>query len=358
MSWSLPAVDPKGGEMSLQVVRRRRSLGVGLLAAGLVVSGFGVVAPASAATTLISNGSAESLSRQLPTGWVKAGFGTNTRALTSAANGAESGSRYVRTSVSRYTSGAAWWYTPAAVVKAGGNYTFSEYYRSGSRTTLNAYFTVGTRIVGQRLTTVAASAAWKAVRVSVKVPAGATRVRFGHALTSNGYVDVDNVGLFVAAASAPPTPSTPPAPPAPPVAAASTKGLVSLTFDDGWDNQYSNAEPIMKAANMPGTFFLITSTLGTKGYMTLAQAKSLQTDGAAEIGSHTVSHVDLTTLTPAKLDSELLNSKNTLEKTFGPITSLAYPYGANNATVQAAAAKYYTSARSTAGLSVTKWVAG
>lgn len=330
----------------------RRTAAVGLVVAGLAVGTAVAVLPAQAAParTLMSNGSAESVSRQLPRGWAKAAFGANTHALTSVTGGAASGHRFVRTKITRYRSGAAWWFTPAAAVRGGSSYTYTEYYRSGSRTTVNAYFTVGSRVVGQRLVSVPASGRWKPVRLTVTAPAGATRVRFGHALASAGYVDVDNAALFAGGIAAP-KPATPPATApssSPPVTAASTKGLVSLTFDDGWANQVSNAAPIMKANGMPGTFFLISSALGAGEYMGVEQAKSLQASGS-EIGSHTVNHKNLNNLSGAELTKELADSKSTLEAKFGPITSLAYPFGAGNAKVQAEAAKYYTSARSTDG---------
>jgi peptidoglycan/xylan/chitin deacetylase (PgdA/CDA1 family) len=349
--------------MSSSLTRWRRPAVVGLVVAGLAGAAMVVLpaAQAASARTLLSNGSAESVSRQAPKGWAKTGFGTNTRVQIVAGGGAQSGRRFVRTRITRHTSGAAWWYTPAVAVKGGSTYTYSEYYRSGGRTTVNAYFTVRGRIVGKQLAAVPASPTWKAFRAAFVAPAGATKVRFGHAVVSAGYVDVDNAALMAGGVVAPkPAPATKPpattppvttpsatAPrPSPAVTAASGKGLISLTFDDGWTNQATNAGPILKAANLPGTFYLISDYLGAGPYMSVAQAKSLQAAGS-EIGSHTVSHQNLDKLDPAALTRELANSKGALEAQFGPVTSLAYPYGAGNATVQAEAAKYYSSARAT-----------
>jgi peptidoglycan/xylan/chitin deacetylase (PgdA/CDA1 family) len=331
--------------MSSPLTRWRRPAAVGLVVAGLAGTAMAVLpaAQAASARALLSNGSVESVSRQTPKGWAKTGFGTNTRVQIVASGGAQRGRRFVRTRITRHTSGAAWWYTPTVAVKGGSTYTYSEYYRSGGRTTVNAYFTVRGRVVGKQLAAVPASPAWKAFRGAVVAPAGATKVRFGHALVSAGYVDVDNASLVAGGAVAPrhTAPRT-----GPPATAASAKGLISLTFDDGWANQATNAAPIMKAADMPGTFYLISSVLGSGEYMSVAQARSLQAAGS-EIGSHTVSHRNLNNLDPAARTKELADSKRALEARFGSITSLAYPYGSSNATVRAEAAKYYSSARST-----------
>jgi hypothetical protein len=239
--------------MSAWRARRRQVATVGLVVAGLAGGSAIAVLPAQAAPAraLMSNGSAESVARQVPRGWTKAGFGTNTHVLTSATGGAQSGRHYVRTKITKYRSGAAWWSTPAAAVRGGTTYTYSEYYRSGSPTSVNAYFTVRGKVVGQRLAAVPVSGRWKAFRVAVSAPAGATAVRFGHALTSAGYVDVDNASLVAGGTATPPAGTAPSS--RPPVTAPSTKGLVSLTFDDGWANQVTNAAPILKAAGMPGT---------------------------------------------------------------------------------------------------------
>lgn len=326
--------------MSALLTRWRRIALTGLLAGGLAAGSALVAVPSEAATVknLVSNGSAETVAKSVPKGWAKGGSGVNTRVLTTVNGGAAAGKKFVRASITQRRSGSAWWFTPVATVRGGASYTFGESYRSGSPTVINAYFTVGGKTVGKQVAAVPASARWKAVKYSVTAPAGATKVRFGHILSTTGSVDVDNVSLVAGKANA--TSTTPrPSP--------STTGLISLTFDDGWANQHTNALPIMKSANnMPGTFYLFSSVIGAGEYMSVAQAKELQAQGS-EIGSHTVSHINLDKATPATVTKELADSKKALEANFGPVTSFAYPYGASSAAVRAETAKYYTSARST-----------
>jgi len=122
-----------------------------------------------------------------------------------------------------------------------------------------------------------------------------------------------------------------------------------MTFDDGLESQYTSAFPVLQQDGLPGTFYLVSSIVNSgSNYLNTAQGKQLQAAGE-ELGSHTVTHRNLTTLSPAEVTAELANSKATLESLFGPIHSLAYPYGAVNAAVAAEAAKYYASARTTTG---------
>jgi peptidoglycan/xylan/chitin deacetylase (PgdA/CDA1 family) len=200
-------------------------------------------------------------------------------------------------------------------------------------------------VVWRTLGTARPVTGWAGAAYSFTVPAGATSVRLAHTLGAVGVLDVDGVSLNLKPAPAPAKhPVTPTG--SKPAPAASGKGLVSVTFDDGTADHYSQAAPVLKADGLPGTFYLISGYLGGNGYVTVAQAKQMQAAGN-EIGSHTVDHPHLTQLTAAQVDAELGDSKKALEANFGPVTDLAYPYGTSNATVQQIVAKYYASARST-----------
>ena len=70
--------------------------------------------------------------------------------------------------------------------------------------------------------------------------------------------------------------------------------------------------------------------------LSVAQVQTLKSEGN-EIGSHTITHPDLTTLSSANLARELHDSKAYLESTFGvPVPTFASPYGSSNAAVMAA----------------------
>ena len=108
-----------------------------------------------------------------------------------------------------------------------------------------------------------------------------------------------------------------------------------LTFDDGYDDNFSIALPILQKYGFNGTFYIISSDIGKPEYMTAQNIKNLSTFGN-EIGSHTVNHLDLATLNGQKLIDEIVNSKKTLEDLVGAqVISFCYPSGKFNVAVEA-----------------------
>lgn len=100
---------------------------------------------------------------------------------------------------------------------------------------------------------------------------------------------------------------------------------VVLTFDDGFASHW-DAAAALDQRGMRGVFFV---TLG-QPRMADWQIKDLS-DRGHEIGSHTISHADLTTLSDEALAYELNSSRAQLESIAGrAIEFFAYPYGAWN----------------------------
>jgi peptidoglycan/xylan/chitin deacetylase (PgdA/CDA1 family) len=118
---------------------------------------------------------------------------------------------------------------------------------------------------------------------------------------------------------------------------------VLITFDDGYMDNYTNAFPILKEFNMNATIFVISSYLDGKEYMSPSNVKEMS-DYGIDIESHTVSHLRLSELTYEQQLSELINSKEALEKLTGkPIVSIAYPEGKyNDDTIKAVADAGYS----------------
>jgi len=107
---------------------------------------------------------------------------------------------------------------------------------------------------------------------------------------------------------------------------------VVITFDDGDQDQVTNALPIMKKYGFVGTAYIIVTWVGAAGYDTPDQIKQLS-DAGWEIGSHTMSHVYLTTV-ENNLDYEIRNSLVELQKKYNvKVTSIAYPFGDIDSTV-------------------------
>jgi peptidoglycan/xylan/chitin deacetylase (PgdA/CDA1 family) len=117
--------------------------------------------------------------------------------------------------------------------------------------------------------------------------------------------------------------------------------VMCLTFDDGSSDNHDLTLPLLERYGVKATFFLITSSLGSgKGIednghrMSSAQAKELAALGH-EIGSHTVSHLDLTSITAREARREIEDSKKALEDELEvAVTSFAYPKGKHDSVLQ------------------------
>ncbi len=115
---------------------------------------------------------------------------------------------------------------------------------------------------------------------------------------------------------------------------------IVLTFDDGYEDFYQNAYPLLTKYQMKGTEFIPTGLIGTNAsfYMTWGQIEEMSKSPFVTFASHSVSHAYLTTLTQSDLTKEVEESKRVLESHVGyRINWFAYPYGAFDARVVAAA---------------------
>jgi len=111
-----------------------------------------------------------------------------------------------------------------------------------------------------------------------------------------------------------------------------------LTFDDGYVDNLTNAAPLLKEFNMKAVIFLLADhSLESNSWdqdgkeplqplMSLEQKKELLKYNY-EIGSHGFRHRKITEMNEAEASQELLDSKNVLEKDFGPISTYAFTYG-------------------------------
>ena len=111
---------------------------------------------------------------------------------------------------------------------------------------------------------------------------------------------------------------------------------VALTFDDGYADAASEAAPLLRRYGDVATFFITTGYLGMPGHMSAPNVASLAGQGM-EIGAHTVTHPDLTLLSPAAVAKEVNSSRSTLRSlSRQPVDAFAYPAGRYDAAVEQA----------------------
>jgi peptidoglycan/xylan/chitin deacetylase (PgdA/CDA1 family) len=124
--------------------------------------------------------------------------------------------------------------------------------------------------------------------------------------------------------------------------ASADTNLACVTFDDGYQDNYTHALPVLERLGIKSTFFIATSFLGQSfptfagelPMMTAAQVRDLAALGH-EIGAHTVTHPKLTKVPLETAREEIQTSKHFLEDTLqSEIVSFAYPKGDYNKAVE------------------------
>ncbi len=125
---------------------------------------------------------------------------------------------------------------------------------------------------------------------------------------------------------------------------------VILTFDDGYDDFYTEAFPVLERFGLSATVFVVVDRIGKSnnwdhklGYrsrrlLTLQEIRELHRHGVA-FGSHSLTHPFLTLLSDEDLRCEVSDSKSRLEDLLGSeVTCFAYPGGRVDPRVRAAVA--------------------
>src|SRR3972149_9851740 len=132
---------------------------------------------------------------------------------------------------------------------------------------------------------------------------------------------------------------------------ALSQAKITFTFDDGRSTQYLFARPALAKGNIPGVAYVATGPVskGEPWVMNWAQLRELQNVYRWEIGSHSVSHPTLTTLSTRNVKRELQNSKRAFESQGLTVKSFATPYGDYDDRVLSLIAQYYQSHRAAWG---------
>lgn len=121
--------------------------------------------------------------------------------------------------------------------------------------------------------------------------------------------------------------------------------VVAITFDDGFEDNYLNAFPVLKKYNAKATLYLVvdrhdrdwsiskkshhsSGELKNEPKLSDEQIREMLASGVFELGGHTTTHANLAKLNEADKYNEIAESKEHLEALFScQLSSFAYPFG-------------------------------
>lgn len=106
---------------------------------------------------------------------------------------------------------------------------------------------------------------------------------------------------------------------------------IAITIDDGYDDFYINAYPILYKYQLKANLMIATGLLGNAGYLNWDDLKRMIDTGYIFAYNHTWSHATLTVLSDEKIKYEILTAKQQLEERLGRTVNIfSYPYGSQD----------------------------
>jgi peptidoglycan/xylan/chitin deacetylase (PgdA/CDA1 family) len=124
------------------------------------------------------------------------------------------------------------------------------------------------------------------------------------------------------------------------------RGLVGLTFDDGYADFLEHAVPVLARHGMTATLYVVAGLLGGENdwddgpRLRLLDADGVRAVAAAghEVGSHTLTHVRLADADPATVTREVAESRRVLQEVLqAEVPGFCYPWGSFDAAAADAA---------------------
>lgn len=289
--------------------------------------------PTATPGVTIPNASLENATGTMPTGWQASKWGTNT-AVHQYMNEGRTGTKSAKVTVSGYVDGdAKWFFDPINSLKQGQQYRATIWYKTNTTSPrvvtmfimadgTEKYFAMPIAQPSGSTTT------WQQYSDTFSVPAGAVSASVFMVINQNGWLQTDDYSLTDYSPN------------------GFNRPLLSMTFDDGHEDNARTALPIMNQYGLKSTQCYATSFIEGKTQATINDVLAFQNSGH-EICSHTVTHPFLTSTFGANLTYELQHSKQYLESITGrPVVNFASPYGDYNTTVVSEIKKYYRSHRS------------
>lgn len=128
-------------------------------------------------------------------------------------------------------------------------------------------------------------------------------------------------------------------------------GVASICFDDGFSSQHDQAKPVLDAAGLTASMFIIWDGIGQSGRLTQAQLLQFQDVSGWDINAHSMTDADHATnfaaLSPAELEANITNQQQIMAGQGFQGQGSAYPKGEVSTTAIGLLRKYFQYARGT-----------
>lgn len=135
------------------------------------------------------------------------------------------------------------------------------------------------------------------------------------------------------------------------------KPIVCMTWDDGYESDYSIIHPVLKRQRVKGTTFINASRVGNSGRMTWEQIKELYDSGLWDIQDHGYTHTQRTELTVEQMNQETEDTRTAFLANDLPIPEhFCLSYGAINQEVEDTLSQDYFTLRGTGRTLSTYWL--
>lgn len=350
----------------------------------------------SAPVNLLTNNSLEQLNLlgNNPLSWQRQVSGSITSQLTLERSDTRTGSVSGKLVVSAAQGGNARWQPNWIPANGSNQYTTSFWYKSTVNTELRLLIRTGAGMQQLLQTTFPPSTVWREAVWTYTTPSGTLSQSPALTLNTPGTLIVDDAALFLGAStgssssssssvsnssssssrsssvssSVSSSASSSSSSSSSSVASSSStssvssssssssssrpmngwnRAIVSIDFDDNRPGANTYALPLLKKYGFKATQYVITDTVRLQydDYLTVDQLREWKNAGMT-IGSHTLSHPNLTTLPQSEIERQLRDSKTYLDQTFNQnTTDFVTPYCTSNTTVATIAAKYYRFSR-------------
>lgn len=263
----------------------------------------------------------------LPESWSYNSWGDNAATFEYLSEG-YADNRSLKVEVTGYIDGDAKWYFDPIELEPR-DYVFSSYYKSNIDTSVILVVTTDAgKLRYLDMPSASASEDWAKYETTFTMPSDGATATIYHMLMGDGYLIIDDYHIDLYDYK------------------GFDRGMVTITFDDGWEENPQTALPIMQQFGFKSNQFYATTYIENPWVANPKDLIQQFIDAGHEIGSHSVTHPRFPNLSQEEMIQELESSKQYLNNYLGVnVEYFSTPYGAYNTAVKDTIMTYYSAHR-------------